>query len=1284
MNKTSQAAKPAQSPFHDLQQHVVETLQLAAQHSSAGRGNDALRLIDEALAILPEDGQALLQRFQTLHRFGRFEEAMACLWKVLGSGTGVASVGQEAGSVLFNTNRLAEARSVVDVLLRQSPENGRAWGLLGEILSKQGKEVAGETCFRRNLRVAPGDPVVKIRLGNWLMQLAKYDEAITLFTDALRLAPDNLDAMSGAAQTMISQGRLDEAEPLLQQVIARNSEHLDARLGIARLLLLKGDLAAGWPAYEWRRRRSDLKLPKLAGPEWDGSPLCGKTIVVYAEQGFGDVIQFLRYIPLLFDEGARVILLIPKELEQLCQCLTTYADVVSNLRALPAYDFHIPMLSIPRFLGVKIDSIPSAVPYLQVEPSAKHKLPIPLGTRLKVGLAWAGRPTHANDRHRSTSLETLLPLAAVPGVTLYALQAGPRAADIHKQAHPALVGDLSPHLKDFVDTARVIEQLDLVITVDTSMAHLAGALGKPVWVLIPYAPDWRWLIDGEHSRWYPTMRLFRQGPSCEWEDVIDDVAAELAALAAKSPEFGTEGHCQVNATFPDRNGLPRYRMPIPRSFLPDPGINYLVERERAGIGYEFATRSFLDAHLMPGDLFIDVGAHWGIMSLHAATRWPGQITVLACEGAPRNQVNLQRWVTENDLGGSIEIIRSAIADRTGRGEMRPQSTMGHSLEMAENGSVEVTTIDDLLAARPHLANCRVIVKIDVEGSEDQVIAGMAKLLASGRVAALIWERGRTHDEAAVARIRRCLAQFGFSAWRFESEDKAGALIPFVDDGRVDNVFELSLNTERLPSYGKDRANLAQPADQKLDAQEQARRFFQNGMAAQGAGNVDKALSAYASAATLDRRNPHLYNNLGVALQRLGRFAAAEMAYRRSLILEPDAVGCLSNLGSVLREEGKLEQSAEVYAHAVSEAPDNLSTLVNAGHALRDLGRPADALALFDKVLAADPGYSEALRDRAEALLQMGDYGRGLPAYAALQPALAQPRLPQWDGSTLAGKTILVQDDGNVEDTLQFARFVRDLATLGAKKIIVSCRKELIRLFDLMPDIDEVIDRDVCQARTDCAISLVTLAHLRAPDCQALTTSRPYLRAPAPSLPFPQGDQPKVGLVWATTAARRGFSISLSLLLPLLDDPALTILGLQQGPPATELVASGADALIQDMGPRLVDFAEAAAVLTKLDLLVTVDCPLAHLAGALGVRTLVLLPYSAGWRWMDNREDSPWYPSLRLVRQDRPGQWERVLNDVAAELSVWSNKKGDRVKAPTKGTKISNATRASKHQVRLGA
>jgi Flp pilus assembly protein TadD len=506
--------------------------QRGIQLRNVGRWDEALAAFDEALIVCPADCAALLDRSQTLNRLGRFGEALACVCKIWALGDRSPAVFLEAASTLIVLNRLGEACAVLHKALSDLPASGSAWGLLGDVLARQGNQSAAEVFYRRSAKLSPQDPIVKVKLGQWMVQTARYEEAIAFFTESRHLSPWLPDASSGLAQALISQGRLDEAEPLLREVLEHFDTHLDARLALARLLLLKGDYAAGWAAYEWRRGLMAAAMPRFPGPEWDGAPTPGKTLLVYSEQGLGDTIQFLRFIPLLSARGIKVILLVRKDLKRLCQCLTPYAKICSSDRSLPAFDSHIPLMSLPLRLGIDQDDIPGEVPYLRVTPSAKLRLRVPLGKQLKVGLVWAGQPTQGYDRLRSIGLEPLLPLAAIPDVSIYSLQIGKRAEDLRALANPPPIEDLSPILKDMADTAKIIMQLDLVVTIDTSVAHLAGALGKPVWVMLSFAPDWRWMLNSDAMPWYPTMRLFRQTAPLRWEGVVDRIAKELLALAS--------------------------------------------------------------------------------------------------------------------------------------------------------------------------------------------------------------------------------------------------------------------------------------------------------------------------------------------------------------------------------------------------------------------------------------------------------------------------------------------------------------------------------------------------------------------------------------------------------------------------------------------------------------------------------------------------------------------------------------------------------------------------------
>jgi Glycosyltransferase family 9 (heptosyltransferase) len=306
-------------------------------------------------------------------------------------------------------------------------------------------------------------------------------------------------------------------------------------LHLGLLRLLTGDFAGGWPQYEWRWKTHPLAAAKrdFAQPLWRGvEPIAGKTILIHSEQGFGDAIQFCRYVPLLAARGARVILEVERPLLGLMRELAGVAMVVAKGDALPDCDLQCPLLSLPLAFGTQIETIPSQTPYLAAPVPAASSWSARLGPKLgpnprpRIGLAWSGRPTYRNDHIRSISLHALLPLLDVDA-TFVSLQKDVRSEDVALLQQRRDILHFGDALADFSDTAALISQLDLVISADTAVAHLAGALARPVWILLPFVPDWRWLLDRDDSPWYPTARLFRQSQARKWGEVVETIRAAL-------------------------------------------------------------------------------------------------------------------------------------------------------------------------------------------------------------------------------------------------------------------------------------------------------------------------------------------------------------------------------------------------------------------------------------------------------------------------------------------------------------------------------------------------------------------------------------------------------------------------------------------------------------------------------------------------------------------------------------------------------------------------------------
>jgi tetratricopeptide (TPR) repeat protein len=366
-------------------------------------------------------------------------------------------------------------------------------------------------------------------LGNALQEQGRLEEAEQCYRTAIRLKPRLGEAHYNLGNAARAGGRLAEARAGYERTIALEPRHAKAHWNRSLLLLAAGEFEEGWEEFEWRWRKPDTPPRQFPQPLWDGSRLEGRGILLHAEQGLGDTIQFIRYAKLVEQAGGKVCFECPRQLAPLLESVEGIDILVEAGSALLGFDVHAPLASLPRLFGTTAARIPAGVPYLRVGEAFAEKWRRRLeGTGgPRIGLVWAGNPQHPEDRLRSLRLEAFEPLAATQGVSWYSLQFGASAS---QAAHPPggmnLV-DLGPETEDFRDAAAAIQQLDLVISVDTAMAHLAGALARPVWVLLGYVPDWRWLLDRSDSPWYPSMRLFRQPRPGDWEAVIEAVADAL-------------------------------------------------------------------------------------------------------------------------------------------------------------------------------------------------------------------------------------------------------------------------------------------------------------------------------------------------------------------------------------------------------------------------------------------------------------------------------------------------------------------------------------------------------------------------------------------------------------------------------------------------------------------------------------------------------------------------------------------------------------------------------------
>jgi tetratricopeptide (TPR) repeat protein len=527
-----------------------------------GRLEEALISYERALRSAPDLPQALTNLGDTLRRLGRLDVALDHCRKAALLAPDLAAAHGNLGAVLFDNGDWESADDSLKAALALAPEDtamrinlarlearrgnvasardharlaqknvigdAEQWNSLASVYYNIGDLETAKELACLALKQNPDLADAHNNLGNILTRLGMLEDAITAFGLALGKNPDNPDYLANLGGAHQAAGDLAAAMTCFDSAINVDAGHVDAHWNRGLARLLSGDLAPGFADYEWRWRLPEFRRRHTNIAAWTGGNLAGQTILIHSEQGYGDTIQFIRYAALLAEQGARVILETHPTLVRLLRSAPGVDAVVARGAATPKVDFEAPILSLPQFFGTTLATIPSRIPYLSPPSEAPADLSyFDSETDTKIGLVWAGRPSHRNDRNRSCTLSEFLPLGQIAGTRLFSLQVGEAGGDL---AGGAII-DLAPGLEDFAATAAAIASLDLIISVDTAVAHLAGALGKECWLLLPFAPDWRWLLNRNDSPWYPSLRLFRQDRPGNWSGVLARLADDLARRA---------------------------------------------------------------------------------------------------------------------------------------------------------------------------------------------------------------------------------------------------------------------------------------------------------------------------------------------------------------------------------------------------------------------------------------------------------------------------------------------------------------------------------------------------------------------------------------------------------------------------------------------------------------------------------------------------------------------------------------------------------------------------------
>lgn len=542
LGRTDEAVRSFETALRLAPKHLDARCNLGVLLVRLGKPHEAVAHLKEVLRLKPDFAEVHSNLGAVYRMLHQGEMAAAHYRKAIAAKPDFAAAYHNLANLLVENGSYEEAEERYRQALQFDPHSAEIWNGLGLVLAWFERYPEAEDAYLRALELNPQSADAENNLGNTLMALDRFAEAYERFRRAVQKKPLLAEAHNNLALPLMKFGRLAEAELCYENALQIDPNYAHAHFNRAVCWLTQGKFAQGWPEYEWRWRCRDVGPSTFSQPAWDGEPLEGKTILVHCEQGLGDTLQFIRYAPMLKQRGANVVVECQPALVPLLRRCEGIDRLIPKGEPLPEFDVHSPLLSLPSAFRTTMADIPAAVPYLFADPELVQHWRTQIGGEgaFRVGIHWQGSSQYKGDRQRSIPLHHFAAIAELSGIQLYSLQKNEGSDQLTDFAQKYAVIDLAEQLDveagAFMDTAAVMIHLDLMITSDTSVAHLAGGLGIPVWVPLTKASDWRWLAEREDSPWYPSMRLFRQEQLGDWEPVFQSMAAQLETLRSRTAQ----------------------------------------------------------------------------------------------------------------------------------------------------------------------------------------------------------------------------------------------------------------------------------------------------------------------------------------------------------------------------------------------------------------------------------------------------------------------------------------------------------------------------------------------------------------------------------------------------------------------------------------------------------------------------------------------------------------------------------------------------------------------------
>ncbi|MFM2280365.1 MAG: hypothetical protein RLZZ444_2596, partial [Pseudomonadota bacterium] len=1055
---------------------------------ACGETDAAIAMARRAVGMRPDNIGGRINLALALIRARNFTEAEEHIRAGLQIEPGNLSLMTQAAHVMAETRRFDEAEAFIEPVLAEQPNNLDALFVRAVVLQARDRFEEAAAVYDRVLELSPGHEAAFINKGVALRDSGRAEAARRHFASGLAQRPD---------------------WPVLRYNMAVSN-------------LYAGDWANAWPDFDLRLLITPAleKTPVPESPRWQGEEIAGRTLLVIHEQGFGDTFQFIRLLVWASRKAGRVVFLCPSRLHAILSRLTLFRDGQIGLapddRPIPAHDLHVPLLSLAGFSGLRPDTVPVVVPRIALEEERVRKWSTfgnPRPGRWRIGLSWQGNPTASIDKGRSIDLAAMAPLGRL------ARKADFISLQRHfglEQAAPSGLEILSPGSdfdagnEAFVDTAAMMISLDLIITSDTAVAHLAGLLGRPVWLFLKQVPDWRWGGEGHLTPWYPTMRLIRQTKAGDWASLFDQAANELGSLIGDPSPYAADASGRIaDAIALQSTGRYGEAAKIYRAALPN--------RSRDAQVYNYLAMAILeDGRRRP-----DAARAAMPFALHSVA------------------------------------LRARVSD--------------------------------------HWSNCAVLFAAMGAQADGRRALGFALAANPDHVPSLL----------SVAR-------------RDVSDGKASPAL--------DRLLQLNASSAFPASILANLASVLSDADRKQDA-----------------------LVLLRKAIGLEPQSPKLFVQYGALLDLMGKKNDAQAAWEKALSFDLDNADALSNLGVWERNNGSVELACFFQKTAVEKDPAHAEAWNNLGISELEAGRESGAIAAFRQAVTVRPDYADAHLALGMALLNIGDMSNGFKHYEGrlgsdkLGITTGRPNIPLWRGGDPRGMAFLLMAEQGFGDAFQFSRYASWLKERGARAVYIGCRSRLAHLLRTVPGVDGIVSEGERPPTVDAMVYMMSMPALTGMQVDTIPAYPHYL-TPDPDRVMRWAEwlaeRPgfRVGIVWQGNPdpkVDRGRSFPLERLEPLARIEGVRLISLQKGAGEEQVAALAGRFDVEspggdfDGGPDA--FADTAALMMNLDLIVTSDTAVAHLAGALGRPCWVILRARPEWRWLRDRSDSPWYPTMRLFR-----------------------------------------------------